>query len=540
MTIWVWRKQVIRWCSVLGFAFSVLCNAGNAASLTTRVDFEVAIDRSLKTGFGIYARRDDIVIHIHQSGQRTADLLIDGHTGQPWVGGIGELFQNFSRIDDYDAQAEATDSYLSRLGCKAYQVCTNLGDASFVLMWRVGNRPNVLQFRLMDFGKLFVQIENVLEGKASLKAGDLDAEGEIALQEAAGHGEWRIRFDDALRRMPTIDAAARLGHGPEHERLRQLEFFTTRDVALNSLEREWFVAGCRIGALDAAKRVLTSAEPNASKSFSEVLTSCNAYFIHVVDALNTLASSERSVLAQRLSSSAVRSDEDVVALLKFVAPTGGSVKSTRPRGNEQAIDDAKSSRLAIAAKRARASGLAAPALPGGGNVGTSEVSTSRDDAIAELLRVQSTAPIKLLAFQENTGVVRADPADAAGSVFLATAVGKLSEGLFRIETFNRPGSPIRFKVGAYAVRIKVILDWTRADQCNGWGCVVTGDSKIKLETRSDSRELEFQLVPGNAFRNVRQVSFGELIPRDWEQTGRYSRSLKDVRLSVTVRDIRPI
>lgn len=530
-------KRVARWCSAFGVVCALLYSNGSAAALTTTAEYEISIDRTLKTGFGVYTRRDDVVIHIHQSGQRTADILIDGHTGKPWDGSVSELFQYFSRIDDYDAKAEAADSYLSRLGCNAYQVCTSLGETGFVLMWRVGSRPNLLQFRLLDFGKLFAQVENVLEGKTSFEPGDLDAMGEIALQEAGSRGGWRIRFEDALRRIPSIDAAARLGRGPEHERFRQLDFFTKRDFALNSLEREWMVAGCRIGMLDAAKRVVASTVPNASKSFSVLLSSCNDYFVHVVDALNTLAIPDRNALGQKLSLSDAESNEDVRALLKFVSPTTIRFHPTRLPGVAQVVEDAKSSRMSNSKARAGENFSAVSALP---DKPSAALSPGREDAIAELLRVQSTAPIKLLAFQEKTGVVRADPADVAGSVFFATAVGKLSEGLFRIETFNREKSPVQLKVGAYAVRVKVTLDWTRADQCNGWGCTLTGDSKVKLETRSDSRELEFQLVPSNAFRNAKQVSFGELIPRDWEQTGRYSRSLKDVRLSVTVRDIRPI
>ena len=103
---------------------------------------------------------------------------------------------------------------------------------------------------------------------------------------------------------------------------------------------------------------------------------------------------------------------------------------------------------------------------------------------------------------------------------------------------GRDGAPIRFAYGAYGIRARATLDWTRVDQCEGLITRLLCSSEPV--SASDRREVDFQLAPVNGFRDFVQVNFGRLLPIAQESNRGVARRLTRVILSINLLDFRPL
>lgn len=488
--------------------------------------FLVQIDRSVRNAFGVYAGDDEIVVHIHNNGT-VPPRLIDARTGQDWTGDLRRL-QGLRRVYDYDSDTEPPGSYLRRLGCAQWRVCTSLEGADFVLMARQGPRSNLLEFRLLNFSDLFKAYERAFRGELAQGPTRLSEPAQIALEEVSRAG-WRPRFRDALRSVRTIENSGRLQTSPWVQALRQTRVLQWVDASGYTLDREVDLAGCR-AQINALKPELELGDARAARRLSEVVRPCADFFVHVVDWLMDGDLPARARMATLLGDTAQATrDEDMALIAAFL----GHRPSVRP--SAPPVRDPGSAPKAPPRTTTTTPQQAQP--PASVMLERSALA----DAVSEYMEINKLPnKIQVLAFSENGGITKPDRSSLAGTVFAAELPsGKvLGDGQFSIEAFNKLQGPVKMSRGSYRVLIKARLNFVRADRCEKpIQCLFSKSEELFSESRVES--IEFQLRPSD-FRNTRLVRFGPLIPSDWGQTGAIKRELKELRLVLDLQSITPM
>lgn len=526
-----WRVRTLCLAAVLTAAVPAL--AGPPASVAERV-VTVDIDRSVRNAFGIYTDGVGIVIHLHSTGNG-GERLIDARSGRPWAGS-GDQFSQMRRVYDFDVAGEPPDSYLLALGCGQWRTCTTLEDADFVVMARQGERSDQLAFRTLDFHGVLETTELALRGEADLEESVLTRDARTALSEAGSHA-WRTRLIDALRAVRSVDALARIDASSGIRALRSMPFFAARDTAWVSLERELELARCRV-RMQAETNALIDQRRPISGGYAEALHACNGYFSHLIDWALELDSERRGQLAGRLLAEGGRTrNEDALRLAHYIstpadaarpAPDPAAPPGQAGRVSKPQVAATPKTKAPVAPKAGQAASVSPPIV----------AERAEDSPDAEWVQVRALPnKLQLLAFNETSGITRVDPTSVAGTVFVARVLGSISEGRFQIEAFNRGSAPVKLKRGAYRVKVRAVLNWTREDDCAGLQCLFSGK---KIIAAGDQRVVEFQLIQRSGFRDIRKVSFGQLLPSDLEKTGKIVRTLKEVRLSLNFIDITPL
>lgn len=527
------RRRVRTLCLAALLMAAVPALAGPSAPVVERV-VTVDIDRSVRNAFGIHTDGDEIVIHLHSTGNG-GERLIDARTGRPWAGSR-EQFSQMRRVYDFDVAGEPPDSYLLALGCGQWRTCTTLEDAEFVVMARQGERADQLAFRTLDFRGVLETTERALRGEANLDEAMLTRDARIALSEAGSHG-WRTRLIDALRSVRSVDALARIDASSGIRAMRSMPFFAARDAAWVSLERELDLARCRVRMQVETNGLIDERRP-ISGGYAEALHACNGYFSHLIDWALELNAERRGLLAGRLQAEGARTrNEDALRLAHYIAtpadaarpvPDPAASPGQAGRVSKPQVAATPKPKAPVAPKAGQAVSVSPQAVP----------ERADENPDAEWVQVRALPnKLQLLAFNETSGITRVDPTSVAGTVFVAKVLGSISEGRFQIEAFNRGGAPVKLKRGAYRVKVQAVLNWTREDDCAGLQCLFSGK---KIIAAGDQRVVEFQLIQRFGFKDIRKVSFGQLLPSDLEKTGKIVRTLKEVRLSLNFIDITPL
>jgi hypothetical protein len=108
----------------------------------------------------------------------------------------------------------------------------------------------------------------------------------------------------------------------------------------------------------------------------------------------------------------------------------------------------------------------------------------------------------LVAFSEASGRMVPDKAVVGGFSFVARALGPVQDGRFEVEVSSNSGAPVRLRHGQYRVRAKLVLDYTREDQCvQGMTCWF---SRPELHAKSVPREVVFFMTVAGRFVDRRR------------------------------------
>ena len=489
----------------------------------------VQIDRSVRNAFGVYTDGSDVVIHLHNNGS-VPPTLIDASTGRDWLGGISQ-FERMRRVYDYTSEMERSDSYLSRLGCAEWRICTGLEGVDFVVMAREGSARNELQFRLLRFSTLFATVEKVFRGEDHAAPGTLPAEALVALEEVS-RNSWRVRFRDAFRSVNTLEQAKRLNNSPWMDMLRASPVLTAVDGSGFDLLREVDLAACR-ARINSLRPKLAVVDIDAIKTLDRVVSPCADFFIHVVDWLLDIPLPERDRLARELMGVAKQtrnSDSHQLALFLGADKMGANAKD--PAGSakfNKAVNNRSGGVATIRAVKPLAKGdIDSPTsqmpLP------TTDKLDSQD-VVDEYRRIKETKnKALLLSYSEKKGVAQPDASSLAGTVFKVSVPDKLSDGTFEIEA--RHGDKIKERLmilGNYQVVVLARLESVRVDVCvRVLACLFKETQRRVSDTRSE--RIEFYLKRENAFQNGRLVKFGPLLPPEMGQQSSTQSHLSDVRL----------
>lgn len=495
-----------------------------AAPQAKEVVFNINIDRSVRNSLAFYSDDDRLVIHILNNGN-VPEQIIDGTTGQAWVGTLADLYK-LRRVYEYDSISEPSDSYLSRMGCREWAVCTGLEGTTFVAMARPGKLRHQLQFRVLQFKELFMELEMAFSGRSLEAPASLSAVEIAALEEVSRTG-WLIRYRDALRSIETTEKIQTLERSGWLPLLRSTPILEHKQADGYPLQRDIELAMCRAAVIPVTATLIRG-EPGSGRAMSTAINRCNSlpskyhFFIHVVDWMLATPRDAWPVMSRRIREESAGS-EDSESLTKFLA--SGSTKS----GDSVA-------ELTASAQKSEPKPKAKVPPP---NVSTVRVNDMSDrapqvDAFAELAAINAVPnQIVLLSFTERGGLVQPDASSLSGTVFRASVEGDdIERGAFRIEALNSLKSAIRMAAGRYRVKLRVKLFVARVDRCVHRVYCLTRTS----ETRSSKNLIEvaeFSLRPDNAHRDTKVVRFGPLKPTaEGDESSIYQSQLSEVRLVI--------
>lgn len=525
-------KMGARWLCWLCLWVCVAVPA-SAAPQVRETLFSATIDRSVLNRFRVYVDGPDALIYILNNGA-VPEQVLDGRKGQPWRGSAASL-GGMRLVYNYDPGLEAPTSYLSRLGCQVWSVCTGLEGTSAVVMMRQHSATEV-RFRVLDFSELFDSLELALAGRAHEAPNNLTPIEVAALEEVAANS-LRPRLRDALRSIASLERFEVLERSRWLTLLRNTRVLLHSDGHADPLQREVNRAQCRSLVMP-LRPLIAQGQVEAVRMLAPVLHACRAEYIHIVDwFLDAPEDQRRAMAGPMLQVGGSRSDENLRQLGAFLAGLGGLRSPDQPK----AAPPVRAPSAPLNNTRTK------PPSPGGPPPNpadqrpdqpprTAEVReidpAARDEAV-ELAAISAVPnQIVLLAFNESDGLVRADSASLSGTVFRASVVeGGIANGVFRIEAMNGASSAVRMRAGSYRVKLNVKLFVARADRCIHPVFCLTR-SKETRSSRNLVERTDFFLRPANGFRDVQIVKFGPLRPLDLDESSIYRSDLTEVRLVI--------
>jgi hypothetical protein len=539
-----WRAAA-RWAALLLVTGLAAAPAAEAARIQ-RSEAVISLPggRSVLSPY-VDVRSGSVVLHLQPAAAQVQERLIDARSGQPWAGELPALLQQAQHLGTESiaevAAGSAPDLALLRsLGCSgSHLVCTSPLDAELLLFVQ---RSGTDQARLtvIDLRALLAEMEDVLAGRRAGSEIDWgDAEWQV-LELLSRQPERRSRWLDALRSIRDIDAFQRaLASVTTAPRLAARAMFQGADPALD-LRAELELLGHKL-LVGAHAQSLLAGQPRAAAALADALESATqppnqiGVATHLVDLLSARPADERRRLAAEIGAEAGRRRSEVlhcfaqwlsaaacgagappwVAAAPVTPPVATVPPPTRPPRRDSPATPPPSS---------------TPATPPAANT-TTAATDQAGDAPHEWTLIQALPnKLVLVAFNESSGRMVPDRAVVGGFSFVARALGPVQDGRFEIEVSNHGASPLRLRHGQYRVRAKLVLDFTREDQCvQGISCWF---GRPELHAKSVPRELVFFMTVGGRFVDRRRADFGSLLPLVADGAARYRSQLKEARLAI--------
>lgn len=480
----------------------------------------------------------ELVVHVQPLSAQAAEQLVDARSGRPWAGALPALLQQARHLGTEAvadvAGARAPDLALLRdLGCTPrHIVCTSAQDAE-VLLFVAPAGGTQATMTVIDLRPVLAEMDELLAGRrAGIDVDWGDAEWQV-LDVVSRLPERRAAWLDALRSIRGIDEFQRvLQSVTTAPRLAARPMFQGSQPALD-LRSELELLGHKLlvgahaaawqGGNGAALGRLADALEAAARPPNEI-----GVATHLVDLLGDRPDEARRRLSTELAAEATRRRSDVLhCFAQWVSaePCGSGAPPWVAREPAPAVAAVPPPAPARPARREPAPTPAAPAAPAAVATGTP------GDAPHEWTLIQAVPnKLVLVAFQEASGRMVPDRAVVGGFSFVARALGPVQDGRFEIEVSNQGNAPVRLRHGQYRVRAKLVLDYTREDQCQqGISCWF---SRPELHAKSVPREVVFFMTVGGRFVDRRRADFGHLLPLVADGPARYRSQLKEARLAI--------
>ena len=495
-----------------------------------------------------------LVLHVQPAQSAVAERLLDARTGQPWRGDLSGLLRDFSHLGSEAivdvASGTAPDLALLRaLGCtRSHILCTSVQDADVLLLAAPSGR-DTLALTVIDLRALLAQMDDLLAGRRDGAEVDWGDDEWRVLEVVALQAERRTRWLDALRSIRGIDEFQRaLASVSTRPRLGARPMFQGANPAVD-LRSELELLGHKLLVGVHAGSVLASGGAAAQGRLADALESATqppnqiGVATHLVDLLGDRPADERQRLANAVASEATRRRSEVLhcfAQWLNTRPCGEGAPPWVPRDPAVAVAPKPAAPAApgrpAAAQRDRVAAAPAapvpPAAPAADAApATTTQATASGDAPHEWTLIQGVPnKLVLVAFNESSGRMVPDRAVVGGFSFVARALGPVQDGRFEVEVASNPGAPVRLRHGQYRVRAKLVLDYTREDQCvQGMTCWF---SRPELHAKSVPREVVFFMTVSSRFTDRRRTEFGTLLPLVADGNARYRSQLKEARLAI--------
>lgn len=494
----------------------------------------------------------DLVLHVQPLQSATPEQLIDARSGRPWPGDLPQLLRDFNRLDSEAiaevASGSARDLALLRaLGCgRGHILCTSALDAEVLLLVGMPAQGRV-PLVVVDLRALLAQMEALLAGRSPGTEADWGDDEWLALEVAAQQPERRARWVDALRSIAGIDEFQRVVASVQQApRLAARPLFQGERAAAD-LRAELELVGHKLLVGAHADALVRGGGAASLKSFADALESATqppnqiGVATHLVDLLTARPPGQSQRLAAELAAESSRRRSDVLhcfAQWLQAQPCGQGAPPWVARDAAVAAAPAPTQRPAAPAQPARPPGpnaRPAPAAATGGGPRVAEpvavAAAAPGDAPHEWTLIQGVPnKLVLVSFNEASGRLVPDRAVVGGFSFVARALGPVQDGRFEVEVANASGAPVHLRHGQYRVRARLVLDYTREDQCvQGMSCWF---SRPELHAKSVPREVVFFMTVAGRFVDRRRSEFGSLLPLVADGNARYRSQLKEARLAI--------
>jgi hypothetical protein len=554
----------------LGLALAALLQGLMAGPVLAVQVARTQVGVSLPPGRSVlsaYVNGEDgaLVLHVQPTQSAVAEQLIDARTGKPWSGDLSLLLKNFSHLGSEAmadvASGQAPDLALLRaLGCtRGHVMCTSAQDADVLLLVGPVGRDGAT-LTVIDLRAVLAEMDEVLAGR---KDGNTVNWGELewqVLAVAAQLPERRARWVDALRSIRSIDGFQRvLASVTTAPRLGAQPMFQGTRPAVD-LRAELEVLGHRLLVGGQAAAVLAGGGAQAAGQLADALESATqppnqiGVATHLVDLLAGRPDAERQQLAGVIRAEATRRHSEVLhcfsqwlsqqpcgegappwvvreapAAVVATAPQAPTRPAERPRRTPANPPATPSSEAATPGPTPTPTTPAAPAPPAAERV--AEAAGAGSDAPHEWTQIQGVPnKLVLVSFAESSGRMVVDQAVVGGTNFVARALGPVADGRFEVQVSSSSDAPVRLRYGQYRVRARLVLDYTREDQCvRGMSCWFTSP---ELHAKSVPREVVFFMTVSSRFVDRRRCNFGTLLPLVADGNARYRSQLKEARLAI--------
>ncbi len=494
-------------------------------------------------------RSGDVVVHVQPALSTQPEQLIDARSGRAWAGDLGRLLRDFTHLDSESvagvARGTAPDLVLLRaLGCgSAYVMCTSMLDAD-VLLLAAPEGSDQLRLTVIDLRPPLAEMEALLAGRLPVVTSDWGDDEWRVFALAAQRPERRARWVDALRSISSIDGFQNVvAHLSAGARLGARRLFQGADAAVD-LRSELELLGHRLLVGAHADALLADAGPQAlSQAQSQLADALEAasqppnqigVATHLVDLLSNRPAAQRERLATGIAAEAGRRRSEVLhcfAQWLSSLPCGDSAPPWVQREPPQAAAPAARRTPAQPSQPKHPSSQASAVAAAGTASANPARGEGAGDAPHEWTLIQAVPnKLVLVSFNEASGRMVPDRAVVGGFSFVARALGPVQDGRFEVEIASPGGSPVQLRYGQYRVRARLVLDYTREDQCvQGMSCWFSGP---ELHAKSVPRDVVFFMTVAGRFVDRRRTEFGSLLPLLADGPARYRSQLKEARLAV--------
>lgn len=547
---------------LLGSALTQAAEGSSSRVARTRVAMTVPPTAYQLTS---YVNRDSgqLLVHLQPKDSRLPDMVIDARTGEGRSQMGDELRRDFVRLGlETVAQVATGQAFdlqmLRQLGCSApFHACTTPADADVLLFVGLSPAGNLL-LDVVDIRPIFQQLLSWLSGQASISDGKFAASDLALLKLAARQPQRREGWLDAIRSINAVErwqnAYAAYSDGPklgDFEPFRELPLQAVLQGATDdrvALGAELELVGLRLRAADLVEDWERSASADSLASLVELISFAgNEKGVqgratgHVVGVLIDRTESRRHRLTEVLATQAIHHKSRLLwCNAEWVA---GRDCGRPPPWTKVASRSLPPTEVGTSGRRA-----AAPIPPRNTTTAREEFATAGVYGISAKVsvgggaRVAGDAPqewsliqslpnkLVLLSFSEATGRLDRESGQLEGFSFVARSLGNLSEGRFELQIIPSGRAPLRLAHGAYRVRVSLVLDHTREDQCSfGLSCVFKTSERY---AKTERRTVTFRVAAGNQFRDNQACNFGHLLPLVADGGDRYRSVLREARLSI--------
>lgn len=408
-------------------------------------------------------------------------------------------------------------NYLYRLGCSRHnRGCTVLDDSSHLIFTSYEKNIAKIVVETVNIGPLLDYFAMLISGEIKASSAVFDDTDRSVLDYAMRFTSYREKLIDGIHSINTLD---RLGNFQDTRRTLDLcnwAAFTCADNAKAAIDlrREEEQRLVRIYAIELSKKFLAQSGKSQPLALVDFLMKISAppfpagdASAYAIDELSKLSTADRERISRGLLSA---------------APGNGTIYCFSAW-----LNDRKCAIATENAPRTEQQPQVSPTFPRERLTSSTPLSNGIPEEWQKINAVQDK--MQLLSIDESSGKLIRDKKTIGGVVFVARAIGNITDGQFEIQAKASGNTPIPFRFGSYRVKLELALNFVREDTCVGiLRCLIENNERI---SKVENRTLVFTLQPTNSWSDTKTVSFGYLLPLTAEGSGRYKSELKDFRLA---------
>lgn len=451
------------------------------------------------------------------------ELLINARTGNT-AANNSNLIRDSKRLGSVSPNETGRSpnsqrfAYLHSLGCSQHnRGCTVMDDDPRLIFTSFHRSTNRFVVEIVDLRPLLAEFLKIVSGKVSQGNFKLDAVDQSALEYAIRFTPYRDQVIDGIRSIRGQQDLERFQQARRTADLCSWNVFTCADKsnATIDLRREEEQILVRVYAQALGKKYLEQPQAKEGSILAEFLQKIASppfpvgASTYAIDEFMQFSLSDRETIAKGLM--AVTPSNDTLRC--FSAWIRGKNCDAVRKPTASARTGSPENRSVRRNQESQ----------------TASTNTTSTGIPEEWQRISALPDkMKLLTIDESSGMLVRDSASIGGVVFIARAIGDISEGKFEIVAKPSTNSPVPLQYGSYRIKLELVLNSVREDSCVGSiRCLLGNNERI---AKTENRSITFTLQPGNNWSETKTASFGHLLPLTADGGKLYQSNLRDLRL----------